>query len=160
VLRILIADDHDDLREILKVLIESHEGWHVCAAAVNGLEAVEKAAEVKPDIAILDLSMPEMDGLQAASLISSAAPEVPILIYTNHTFSQEAKLEAKKHGVRDVVSKSAAPQQLLSTVQALENQRPAAKVDKRAEVQKRPASLPDPAKATPSSTDPEGSSVV
>jgi len=98
VLRILIADDHSDLREILKVLLETQAGWQVCGAATNGLEAVQQAAELKPDIIILDLSMPEMDGLQAASLISSASPEVPILLYTNHALTPEAKLETRKHG--------------------------------------------------------------
>ena len=122
VLRILIADDHLELREILKVLLESHEGWQVCGAATNGLEAVQKAAELKPDIIILDLSMPEMDGLQAASQISSSSPDVPILIHTNHALAPETIRETRKHGVWDVLNKAASPTRLLNAIEKLQTQ--------------------------------------
>ena len=116
-LRILIADDHAPLLEMLKALIETHAGWQVCGEAKNGLEAVQKAAELKPDVIILDLSMPGLDGLQAASQISLATPGVPILIYTNHAVSPQAKVEAQKHGVRDIINKTALDQ-LISAVEA------------------------------------------
>jgi DNA-binding NarL/FixJ family response regulator len=116
-LRILIADDHAPLLEMLKALIETHAGWQVCGEAKNGLEAVQKAAELKPDVIILDLSMPGLDGLQAANQISLATPGIPILIYTNHAVSPQAKLEAKKHGVRDIINKTALDQ-LISAVEA------------------------------------------
>jgi len=85
------------------------------------LEAVQKAAELKPDVIILDLSMPGLDGLQAASQISLATPVIPILIYTNHAVSPQAKLEAKKHGVRDIINKTALDQ-LISAVEAAQPQ--------------------------------------
>ena len=74
--RILIADDSAKVREMLKALLETRTGWQVCAEAANGLESVEKAAELKPDVIILDLSMPEVDGLQAAVRIAAASPHV------------------------------------------------------------------------------------
>lgn len=129
--RILIADDHAILRRALKIALEAHRGWQVCGEATNGLEAVEKAAELKPDLIILDLAMPKMDGLQAASEIFSASPDLPILIYTNYAFSLEAKLEARKRGVRQIINKAASLDQLLSTVEMALNQ-PADSVQARA----------------------------
>jgi DNA-binding NarL/FixJ family response regulator len=123
-LRILIADDHMGMRTALKAWLETHAGWQICGEATNGLEAVQKAAELKPDVIILDLAMPKMDGLQAAGQISSASPTVPILVYTNYAVSQEAKLEAKKHGVREVINKGASPNQLVDAVELLQGQRP------------------------------------
>jgi DNA-binding NarL/FixJ family response regulator len=117
--RILIADDYAELRKMLSALLNTHAGWQVCGEAANGLEAVKKAAELKPDVIILDLSMPEMDGLKAASQISLTSPDVPIVIYTNYAVSPETKLEAKKHGVREIINKGASPDQLLSTVESV-----------------------------------------
>jgi DNA-binding NarL/FixJ family response regulator len=121
-LRILIADDHRVLRIALKAWLETHAGWLVCAEATNGLEAVQKAAELKPDVIILDLAMPKMDGLQAASQISSASPDMPILVYTNYAVSPEAKLEAKKHGARAVINKGASPEQLINALESRQGQ--------------------------------------
>jgi DNA-binding NarL/FixJ family response regulator len=119
--RILIADDHFELREMLKALLETNPGWQVCAVATNGREAVEQAAQTHPDLVILDLSMPEMDGLQAASLISSTSPQVPILLYTNHALPTEVEQEIKKYGVWEVLNKGGSPKRLLSAVEALHN---------------------------------------
>ena len=120
-MRILIADDYEPLREMLKALLETHAGWEVCGEATDGREAVQKAAELKPDVIILDLSMPTMDGVQAANRISLDAQGVPILIYTNYAISQEAKLEAKKHGIWDVINKDA-PSQLVRAIEAVQPQ--------------------------------------
>jgi DNA-binding NarL/FixJ family response regulator len=122
--RILIADDQEMVRKMLRALLETHADWQVCAEAANGLEAVRKAAELKPDAIILDLAMPEMDGLQAAREILSNAPAVPILLHANHAFSSLA-LEAKKNGIREVINKSVSEQELISTVEALLSGRPA-----------------------------------
>jgi DNA-binding NarL/FixJ family response regulator len=102
-------------------MLETHADWQVCGEAANGLEAVQKAGELKPDIIILDFAMPEMDGLQAASQISSAFPNLPILIYTNYALSSEAILEAKRHGVRQVVNKGSLVNHLMSAVETLLN---------------------------------------
>lgn len=113
---------------MLKTLLETHAGWQVCAEAANGLEAAQKAAELKPDIIILDLAMPEMDGLHAAREILSNNPAVPILLHTNHAFSSLA-LEAKKNGIREVLNKSASEQELITTVESLLNQGASAAAD-------------------------------
>lgn len=119
--RILIADDQELVRKMLKTLLETHADWQVCAEAANGLEAAQKAAELKPDIIILDLAMPEMDGLHAAREILSNNPAVPILLHTNHAFSSLA-LEAKKNGIREVINKSVSEQELINAVESLLNQ--------------------------------------
>jgi two-component system chemotaxis response regulator CheY len=109
------------VRKMLRALLETHADWQVCAEAANGLEAVQKAAELKPDAIILDLAMPEMDGLHAAREILSNSPAVPILLHTNHAFSTLA-LEAKKNGIREVINKSGSEQELISAVEALLNE--------------------------------------
>lgn len=114
--RILIADDYGPLRNMLKATLEAHLGWRVCAEAANGLEAVQKAAELEPDVIILDLSMPVMNGLEAARAILSASPSVPILLFTNHAFSNLA-LEARKVGIRQVINKLYRGDELLHAVE-------------------------------------------
>ena len=109
---------------MLRTLLETHADWQVGAEAVNGLEAVQKAADLKPDLIILDLAMPEMDGLHAAREILSNTPAVPILLHTNHAFSSLA-LEAKKNGIREVINKSISEQELVSAVEALLHERAA-----------------------------------
>jgi DNA-binding NarL/FixJ family response regulator len=121
--RILIADDQELVRKMLKTLLETHAEWQVCAEAANGLEAAQKAGELKPDIIILDLAMPEMDGLRAAREILSNNPAVPILLHTNHAFSS-LELEAKKNGIREVLNKSASEQELITAVESLLTQEP------------------------------------
>ncbi len=110
------------VRKMLRALLETHADWQVCAEAANGLEAVQKAAELKPDAIILDLAMPEMDGLHAAREILSNSPTLPILLHTNHAFSTLA-LEAKKNGIREVINKSASERELIRAVEALLNER-------------------------------------
>jgi DNA-binding NarL/FixJ family response regulator len=116
--RVLIADDHAAVRGLLRVLLENHQDWQVCGEAENGFEAVVKASHLKPDLIILDLAMPVMDGLSAAREISSASPRVPILMHTSHN-SPALDLEAKKAGVQQVVSKSGGGNDLLRAIEAL-----------------------------------------
>jgi DNA-binding NarL/FixJ family response regulator len=116
--RILIADDHSIVRRRLKALLEGRAGWQVCGEATNGLEAVQKSAALKPDLIILDLAMPLMNGLEAAREISSASPGVPILMYTNYAFAS-LTAEARQNGIRQVVAKGDSLNQLLSAVEAL-----------------------------------------
>ena len=114
--RILIADDHAQLRKTLRQTLEAHPGWQVCGEATTGLEAVEKAAQLKPDVIILDLSMPVMGGLEAAPRILSIAPEIPILLFTSH-FHGMLAAEAQKAGIRRVLSKDGT--ELLDTIEAV-----------------------------------------
>ena len=128
--RILIADDHSLVRKVLKTTLENHSDWQVCGQATNGLEAVQKAAELHPDLIILDFAMPVMDGLGAARRILSASPSVPILIFTNYYFPS-LLVEADSVGVRQVIDKGVAGNELLFAVETVLNgkgQRAAASV--------------------------------
>jgi DNA-binding NarL/FixJ family response regulator len=102
--RILIADGSEIVRKLLKLLIESHPGWSVCAEAVDGEEAVRKAQELKPDVVILDLAMEGLNGLLAAREISQSLPSLPILLHTVNNIPAVVA-EAKKFGIRRVVGK-------------------------------------------------------
>jgi two-component system chemotaxis response regulator CheY len=102
--RILIADDSSLTRKTLQDLLQTH-GWEVCGQAENGLDAVKMAVELNPDVVILDLAMPSMDGLTAARRISESLPTVPIIMHTLHNLPQ-LELEAKRNGVRCIVPKS------------------------------------------------------
>jgi CheY-like chemotaxis protein len=117
-IRILIADDNDAARGRLTDLLNGHAGWEVRAAVENGQEAVVKSLEIRPDIVILDLAMPVMDGLRATREILQALPSVPILIYTFHSGSEWLEVEAKKAGARKVIAKPDI-QSLLSSVESL-----------------------------------------
>lgn len=102
--RILIADDNEVIRGRLSELLTGHDGWEVCAAVGNGRDAVAKAMELRPTLVILDLVMPEMDGLSTAREIGKVLPSAPIVLFTLHKFAT-IDLEAKKAGVRHVVEK-------------------------------------------------------
>ena len=102
--QILLADDHEITRRRLSELIQMHDGWEVCAAVQDGLEAVAKAKQLSPDIIILDLAMPKMDGLSVAREIRKILPSTPIVLYTLHAI-QALDMEAKKVGIRRIVPK-------------------------------------------------------
>jgi CheY-like chemotaxis protein len=111
--RILIAEDSPAVRTALRSLLEKAGPWEIIDVE-NGQEAVAKAQEVNPNLIILDLVMPVMDGLTAARHISKLLPEIPMLMHTMH-WSSQIEVEAQKVGVRKVVSK-ANSQLLLSIV--------------------------------------------
>lgn len=87
-LRILIADDHELVRRGIRGILQAQRGWSVVGEAVNGREAVEKTRKLKPDIAILDISMPELDGLQATGQIQEVSPGTKVVILTMHESDQ------------------------------------------------------------------------
>ena len=103
---------------MLRMTLEEHKGWEVCGEASNGLEAVQGAATLKPDLVILDLAMPVMDGLRAAREISLAAPQLPIVMHTNHG-SKGVEIEAKKNGVRWVLSKGGDANEFMRVIEEL-----------------------------------------
>ena len=115
-IRILIAEDSPSVKNALRQLLEGAGPWEIIDVD-NGAEAVAKAQELNPDLIILDLVMPVMDGFQAARKISSLLPDIPILMHTMH-WSPQVEIEAQKVGVRKVVSK-ADGMLLVSTVQQL-----------------------------------------
>jgi DNA-binding NarL/FixJ family response regulator len=122
-LRLLLADDHDIVRRGLRDILEEHDGWLVCAEARNGREAVELALTHRPDIALLDLTMPELNGLEATRQIRKELPTVEILIFTMHETEQLVR-EVVFAGARGYVLKSDAAQHLVSAVEALALHRP------------------------------------
>ena len=117
-LRILVADDHELLRKGLRTLLETQPGWQVIAEADDGLEAVEKTAKLKPDIVILDIGMPQLNGLGAIRKIGKARPSAKILILTMHD-SDDLIREVVEAGARGYVTKSSAARDLISAVDAL-----------------------------------------
>jgi DNA-binding NarL/FixJ family response regulator len=104
-LRILVADDHDLMRRGIKTVIESRKGWEICGEALTGTEAVAKAEELKPDVAILDISMPEMNGLEAAKRIRKSSPKTEILMLSMH-YSDQIIRDVMDAGIRGYVVKS------------------------------------------------------
>ncbi len=121
-LRILVADDHEVARSGIRSLLESHAGWEVCAEAKDGRDAVELAATTKPDVVLLDIGMPNLNGLEAARQISSLAPGVAILILTMHD-SDNMVREVLRAGARGFLLKSDAGRDLVAAVEALQRQR-------------------------------------
>lgn len=118
-LRILVADDHEIVRRGLVSLIESHMGWEVCAEATDGRRAVDKARELKPDIAILDIGMPLIDGLEATRQILQDNPQVKVLILTIMD-AERVVQAARDAGACGFILKSDAARVLVGAVQALE----------------------------------------
>jgi DNA-binding NarL/FixJ family response regulator len=116
--RILIADDHELLRRGLVAELSQVPGWVVVAEVANGRAAVASAAELKPDLVVLDLTMPELNGLEAARRILSADPETRILILTAHE-SEQLVREVLSVGARGYVLKSDAGRILVVALQAL-----------------------------------------
>jgi DNA-binding NarL/FixJ family response regulator len=104
--KILIADDDAAIRRLLRRLIETHGGWTVCADARDGHEAVEKTEALNPDIVVLDLAMPDMNGVQAAREISRKHPGLPMLLFTVQQVSNELRHQALNAGCRGALSKN------------------------------------------------------
>jgi two-component system, NarL family, response regulator NreC len=101
---ILLVDDHEVIRRQLRLLFDSYPEFTVCGEAVHGVDAIEKAQQLSPDLIILDLSMPEMNGLEAASAIRCMMPDVPLFLLTAH-YSRELELTAFGSGICAVFSK-------------------------------------------------------
>jgi DNA-binding NarL/FixJ family response regulator len=121
-LRILIADDHEVARKGVRSLLEEHAGWEICGEAKDGREAVELAATLKPDILLLDIGMPNLNGLDAARQVLAATPEARILILTIHD-SEQLVREILAVGARGFLLKSDAGRDLVAAVEALQQRR-------------------------------------
>lgn len=101
---ILVVDDHEVIRRQLRSLFNSYPEFTICGEAIHGVDAIEKAQQLSPDLIILDLSMPEMNGLEAASALRFMMPTVPLFLLTAH-YSRELELAALGSGVCAVFSK-------------------------------------------------------
>jgi DNA-binding NarL/FixJ family response regulator len=120
---ILIADDHDVVRRGLKSLLQSHSDWQVCGEASDGREAVELAKKLKPQIVILDASMPVLSGIEATRQIIAALPRTEILIVSMHE-SEELVVEVLEAGARAYVLKTDTGRDLHKAVTSLLEHRP------------------------------------
>lgn len=117
-IRILVADDHEIVRRGLRALLESQKGWKVVAEASTGSQALEKASEVKPEIAVLDVGMPVLNGLEATRRIRQALPQTEVLILTVHDSEQMAR-EAISCGARGFLVKSDVGRDLIAAVESV-----------------------------------------
>ncbi len=123
VTRILIADDHEVVRSGLRAILEAHEGWEVVAEACDGKEAISKAVETKPDVAIIDYSLPMMNGVEATRQIRARVPAAEVLIFTMHD-TDVLIGELLEAGARGYLLKSDAKQYLIAAVESLAGHRP------------------------------------
>jgi len=116
-LRILIADDHPGVRRSLRSLVQTHSEWNVCGEASDGLDAVEQARKLQPDVVLLDISMPRMNGIEATPLIHAAVPQSEILIVSQHESSEIARLIAEV-GAQGYIPKSKIWRALLPAIES------------------------------------------
>lgn len=122
-MRILLVDDHEVVRRGLRALLETQTEWRVCGEAEDGLAGVEKTKALRPDIVILDVSMPRLSGFGAAKLIKEYCPETPILLYSMY-HSPAFMDEARRIGVTGYVSKTEDGPTFLMAVDAVQRNRP------------------------------------
>jgi DNA-binding NarL/FixJ family response regulator len=122
-LRILLADDHEIVRRGLRALLEEHEGWEVCGEASDGRECVDKALQLNPDIVIVDIGMPNLNGLDTTRRLLQHDPHFKVIVLTI-TDSDQVIREALDAGARGFVLKSDAARDLVSAVEALQNKPP------------------------------------
>ena len=116
-LRILVADDVPMVRAGLKSLLETHEGWSVCGEAGDGQDAVQKALDLTPDVVLLDVSMPHLNGLQAAEIIKKYLPSATIYFVTQYHSLEMAQATAEV-GARGCIAKVHIPTDLVPAIEA------------------------------------------
>jgi two-component system, NarL family, nitrate/nitrite response regulator NarL len=122
-MKIMIADDFKAIRSAVAGILSRHAGWEVCGEAENGPDAVQKAKDLHPDLVLLDISMPGMDGLRAARLIRESVPSTKILILSHHDPTQ-LLVDARRSGADGCIDKSRIAADLVPTIARLESQAP------------------------------------
>jgi len=122
-LRILVVDDHAVVRRGVRSLLESHEGWEVCGEATTGRDAVEQSRRLRPDVVVMDLSLPGLNGLDATRQILKDAPDTEVLVLTMHR-SEELARDVLQAGARGYVLKSDADANLIMAVDSLRQHKP------------------------------------
>ena len=122
-LRILIVDDHAVVRRGIRSLLESQPGWEVAGEATTGREAVEQAGRLQPDVIVMDLSLPELNGLEATRQILKESPRAEVVVLTMH-HSEELAHDVLQAGARGYVLKSDADQCLVAAIESLREHKP------------------------------------
>ncbi|MBI2928670.1 MAG: response regulator transcription factor [Verrucomicrobia bacterium] len=122
-MRVLVADDHEMVRRGLRAVVENQPGWLLCGEATTGREAVERALELKPDVVVMDLSMPELHGLEATRRIRRELPQTEVLILTMHD-SERLVREVLAVGAKGFVLKSDAGHVLVRALESVGEHRP------------------------------------
>src|ERR1700736_1299151 len=115
--RILVIDDGDSVRDIIRIFLE-REGFEVCGEAADGVEAIEQAKKLKPDLIVLDLAMPRMNGIEAASVLNHTMPDVPIVLLTLYQNLLGTAL-ASAVGVKAIIDKTDGMEKLVNCVRSL-----------------------------------------
>jgi CheY-like chemotaxis protein len=116
--RILIADDGEEVRQVLRAVFEGRTNYEICGEATNGAEAISKALELKPDLILLDVAMPMLNGVEVASVLAGSMPDLPIVLYTMYNEMLGLSLAAAV-GAKAVISKADGISKLLECVQGL-----------------------------------------
>lgn len=116
--RILIADDGSEVRQVVRAIIEARTDYVVCGEAATGVEAIEKAQELKPDLVLLDIAMPMLNGVEVASVLAGSMPQLPIVLYTMYSELLGLSLASAVHA-KAVISKADGMNKLLECVQGL-----------------------------------------
>jgi DNA-binding NarL/FixJ family response regulator len=116
--RILIVDDGEEVRQVMRAVFEARTNYEICGEASNGAEAVEKALELKPDLLLLDVAMPMLNGVEVASVLAGSMPQMPIILYTMYNEMLGLSL-ASAVGAKAVISKADGISKLLECVQNL-----------------------------------------
>jgi DNA-binding NarL/FixJ family response regulator len=122
-MQILIADDHELVRKGLRTVLEDHAGWVVCGEAANGRQAVEMAKKLQPDMIVMDITMPELNGLEATRQIHKALPKVEVLILTVHA-SEQLVGEVLAAGARGYILKADTSRLLVAAIESLARHKP------------------------------------
>lgn len=155
-LRILVADDHELVRQGLRTLLEAQPRWQVCGEAATGQEAVAIAGHTQPDVVVLDIQMPVLDGLEAARKIRAVAPHAEILILTVDA-SPQNYLNASTAGARAVIGKSDAADELVAAVSTIARHEPYTSTKRMPAM---PGAAPKPTPASNGLTDRERAVVI
>src|SRR5580704_17592345 len=117
-IKVLIADDHDLMRRGIKSIIDTKKGWEICGEALTGVQAVAKAKELKPDVAILDISMPELNGVEAAKKIRKSSEKTEMLMLSMH-YSDQLIRDVMEAGIRGYIVKSDSHRDLATAIEHL-----------------------------------------
>jgi PAS domain S-box-containing protein len=117
-MRILIADDHEFVRQGVRTLLQSRPGWTICGEAVDGRDAIEKARQLRPDVVVMDISMPNLNGLEATREVRRILPKTGVLVLSQHNSPRMMK-EALDAGAQGYVVKSSASENLMAALEKI-----------------------------------------